>query len=104
MHACNDITVLQACARSKPRPCWAGELLLLLLLPAAAHLDGEHDVHVANDVVVLCEHRALAVNHAIRGGALLAEVHHCRARARKRIALPSFMCCTPRQQNPNPTG
>ena len=38
-------------------------------------LDGEHDVDVADDVVVLREHGALAVDHAVGRAALLAEVH-----------------------------
>lgn len=44
--------------------------------PPHTHLDGIQDVDGANDVVVLCEHGALAVNHGVGRGALLAEVDH----------------------------
>jgi hypothetical protein len=38
-------------------------------------LDRKHHVDVADHVVVLREHRALAINHGVGGGPLLAEVH-----------------------------
>ena len=96
---CTNVTHLESlrlrhgwvsrCCSPPASPSTPSRSCLLLEEPLETHLDGEEDIDRADDIVVLREHCAGAVDHGVGRRPLLAEVHHCmRASASARQCFP----------------